>query len=184
MKYISKQTFKDQPKIFHVFSNLGCSVYQHFTQEILNNDEYKSMRGSFKGIIFDSCPGKRAVKSFINAMGFVLGGNFLRRKILPIFYFIYLIGKSIYRGRSGLVDPTFWWDYLESEDPIKMPHMYLYSKSDICVNFEHTKEMASIRRESGLNVTEKDFEDSEHVSHFDKHKEEYSEICLNFLTNL
>ena len=44
--------------------------------------------------------------------------------------------------------------------------------------------MAALRREKGINVTEKVFEDSKHVSHFDKYPEEYQKACLDFLQSL
>ena len=88
---------------------------------------------------FFAFSGKRVAQTFINSIGFVLGGNVLRRKTVPFFYFVYFIGKSIFRGISGAEDPTFWWDYLKEEDTLLMPNLYIYSKGDVCVNPEHTK---------------------------------------------
>ena len=55
--HLIEKTTAKRPKVFHVFSIDGCTVYQHFTQEILTNDAYQDFRDTFKGIIFDSCPG-------------------------------------------------------------------------------------------------------------------------------
>ena len=173
---------RDQNRVFHVFSNLGCAVYQFFSQELSKNG---TLEESFKGVIFDSCPGDRRLKSFFNSMGFVLGGNVLRRKMIPVFYFIYLIGKSIYRGITGLDDNfIFWWDYLKEKDPLQMPHLYIYSVADECVDSSDIKEMIKYRKQNGTQVTEKEFLDSKHVSHYDKYPEEYENAVLDFLNNL
>ena len=65
-----------------------------------------------------------------------------------------------------------------------MPHLYIFSKQDVCVDPRHTQEMAQIRSQKGINVTVKEFLDSKHVSHFDKYPEEYEKTCLDFLLSL
>ena len=74
-----------------------------------------------QGVIFDSCPGKLSIKSFFNTMGFVLGGNVLRRKTIPFFYFVYFIWTKLLRiilETDTKSDPMFWWDgYYELQNP-------------------------------------------------------------------
>ena len=181
--YLQEYSFKSNPMVFHVFSNLGCAVYQHFSSEILQNESFSHMRENFKGIVFDSCPGKRKIRSFFNAMAFVLSGNVFRRKILPFFYFIYLGVKILSKLCIGQKPPILWWDYLIN-DPIQVPQLYLISKADICVAADDSQEMAQIRKDSGVAVTCKVFENSEHVNHFDMYPQEYSQEVLNFLTQL
>ena len=72
-------------------------------------------------MIFDSCPGKLSIKSFFNTMGFVLGGNVLRRKTIPFFYFVYFLWTKLLRiiiETDTKSDPMFWWDgYYELQNP-------------------------------------------------------------------
>ena len=74
-----------------------------------------------QGVIFDSCPGKLSIKSFFNTMGFVLGGNVLRRKTIPFFYFVYFLWTKLLRiiiETDTKSDPMFWWDgYYELKNP-------------------------------------------------------------------
>ena len=49
---------------------------------------------------------------------------------------------------------------------------------------EEIKEIIKLQRDnSGLEVIEYDFKDSDHVSHFDKYPDKYEELCLDFLNN-
>ena len=74
-----------------------------------------------QGVIFDSCPGKLSIKSFFNTMGFVLGGNVLRRKTIPFFYFVYFLWTKLLRiiiETDTNSDPMFWWDgYHDLQNP-------------------------------------------------------------------
>ena len=51
---------------------------------------------------------------------------------------------------------------------------------------EEIKEIVKSQRNSseGLEVIEYDFNDSEHVSHFDKYPDKYQELCLDFLKDM
>jgi len=178
---------EDKLIFFHVFSNLGCSMYhQVIRQQFLKNI-------NFQGVIFDSCPGRLSVKSFFNTMGFVIGGNVLRRKTIPIFYFRYFLWKKLLRitVESKDKEPLFWWDdynYLENDEnstKLLIPQLYIYSKVDVCVDSEEIKEFASKQSLiSGLEVIENEFEESNHVSHLDKYPKKYEDICLKFLQNI
>ena len=176
-----------KPIFFHVFSNLGCTMYLNFM--LLQNEDMKKMI-DFKGVIFDSCPGKLSIKSFFNTMGFVLGGNVLRRKTVPIFYFVYFLWKKLLRIaiESEKIEPMFWWDQYyyflensENDTSLFMPQLYIYSQSDVCVSQQDIKEVVKKQRQkSGYEVTEYQFQESPHVGHFDKYPDEYQELCLDF----
>ncbi len=169
------ESLQSRDLIFHVFSNLGCAMYQHFSQAFTDTN-------SFKGIIFDSCPGQAKVKSFFNAMGFVLGGNVVRRKTIPALYFAYLLGRMI--SSKDFREFPRWWDYLQNNDTIQMPQLYITSLKDECVSSQDVLQMARFKNESGLDVTEKVFQDSDHVSHFDKYPADYEATCLIFLNEI
>jgi len=88
-------------------------------------------------------------------------------------------------------DTMFWWDhynYLENyENSTKLliPQLYIYSKVDVCVDSQEIKDIASKQgRISGLEVVENEFEESDHVSHFDKYPVKYQKVCLHFLQNI
>ena len=100
-----------------------------------------------------------------------------------LMYVFYVILKLIFMKCTRQTYPKCWYDYLE-QDPIQMPILYLYSKSDICVDTDHIQEMAEIRRKMGFQVQMKDFEDTSHVAHFVKYPEAYMMLCLDFLKNL
>jgi len=79
--FMNIEGIENKMVFFHVFDNLGCSMYHH----VINEERLKNI--NFQGVIFDSCPGRLSMKSFFNTMGFVIGGNVLRRKTIPFFLF-------------------------------------------------------------------------------------------------
>ena len=115
--FTNQKEFNDEFVFVHVFSNLGCSMYHNFMIQLQDHSKNINIRG----VIFDSCPGKLSIKSFFNTMGFVLGGNVLRRKTIPFFYFVYFLWTKLLRiiiETDTKSDPMFWWDgYYELQNP-------------------------------------------------------------------
>ena len=90
--------------------------------------------------------------------------------------------------KSSLI---FWWDhynYLENHEnstQLLMPELYIYSDYDSCVDSQDVKNIVRKRSQiTKLKVLEKNFQDSKHVSHFDKYSEEYQKVCLKFFQDI
>ena len=86
----------------------------------------------------------------------------------------------------GQKPPIFWWDYL-LQDPLRfqMSQLYLASKADTCVDIRDIQEMVThVRKENSVRIAVKVFEDSLHVSHFDKYPEEYADEVKRFVQSV
>lgn len=181
---IPEMSLEENPLFFHMFSNLGTAVYQYMAEEMSNNVEYSSIKQQVKGLIFDSCPGKPTANSFINAMGFVLGGNWLYRRLVPAVLFCFVILKTVFDTLKdrlvGNRPKVHWYDYMKSQTS-KIPQLFIYSKVDNCVDSNDIEELAAKRKHDGCFVLLRQYEDSQHVSHLKLHKESYTLVCRHFL---
>ena len=63
----------------------------------------------------------------------------------------------------------------------RSPQLYLYSKADQLISYEEVRGFIEERRQDGVKVTEKCWEDSPHVAHFRMHPEEYGRHVRAFI---
>ena len=86
----------------------------------------------------------------------------------------YLTGADWSRrfGEHLLVEKGAW--------QTRIPHLYIYSQADFVTDYTYVEERMEIQRQQGTPVSSLRLEDSQHVAHLLKYKQEYTEEVLKF----
>jgi len=75
---------------------------------------------------------------------------------------------------------TCWWGKGAWQTQIPDPSLYIYSKADFVTDYTYVEERMEIQRQQGTPVSSLRLEDSQHVAHLLKYKQEYTEEVLKF----
>lgn len=70
------------------------------------------------------------------------------------------------------------------ENPFRCPTLVFLSKDDEVVDYKNQFEAIEQWRQEGIQVVAKCWEESPHVSHFFKHRDEYQSTMMDFLRDL
>ena len=99
---------------------------------------YENHLDSLKGLVYDSCPGKRVIKSLYYAMvDHVLIGIKFWRIIKFLGHFVKLFGRMF--ANRGQPDTVMWWDYWTTNHDLKAPSLFLCSANDKCIQKAHVE---------------------------------------------
>ena len=169
---------KDNPIVFHVFSNAGGMLYRHISG-LLSTPSFSKL--NVVGCIFDSCPTEKGLvacgKAVLSMQGINIFLRYAMALLLMGFFFFRILFYRLLNKEDTALD---YWDFMNTEQ-VKWPSLYLYSKADTIVNYRHVQSVIAERRRLGANISEVCWQDSIHVSHLAKHPREYSDRCLRFL---
>lgn len=185
------------PVTFHLFSNGGCFVFEQmellFQKASANAEEEGStpkdtdqdlllVRDRLRGQIFDSSPAYLTAQSGTAA----LEGAFPNALVASILKGVLLSMHSATHVRDKLFGiptrtETFWNRYLESN--LCRHQAFVYSSHDRVTDHVQLDELIQYRNKKfpDLTIMVKKFDDSEHCTHYPKHKEEYTEFVTEFL---
>jgi hypothetical protein len=188
------------PVIFHLFSNGGCFVFEQMELLIqkasVNAEEEKEekstpedtdqdlllVRARLRGQIFDSSPANLTAHSGTAA----LEGAFPNVLVASILKGVLLSMHTVTHVRDKLFGmptrtETFWNRYLESY--MCRHQAFVYSSHDRVTDHVQLDELIQSRKTKfpDLTIMVKKFDDSEHCTHYPKHKEEYTEFVFEFL---
>jgi len=159
--------------LLNLFSNGGAHHIAHLA--FLYRRQYNTPL-PITGMILDSAPGRATYGRSVNAMAIGLPRFFLLR-LLGLFLIHFLcimmwIRHHIFRQeniitkvRRQLIDPELF--------PTTAPRVYIYSKTDEMVGWEHVEWNAKQAEENGYRVTTERYENSKHVGHLMKDPERY-----------
>ncbi|XP_076353033.1 transmembrane protein 53 [Tachypleus tridentatus] len=173
------------PVFFHVFSNAGTMMYG-IMSDLLQKTKTVSLQ--VQGCIYDSAPAKLSFFGIAKNIISVTQGNSFYRYFLTFFQtlFMYLYSSTllVWLGQKFLdKDPHQYnrvWDNLISE-PGKHPQLFLFSKADELCPYKTIEDFIQLRKKHGVEISSVLWEDSKHVRHLEKHKEEYTNHIVKFL---
>jgi hypothetical protein len=188
------------PVIFHLFSNGGCFVFEQmellFQKTPIENAEVQEEESSSKDIdqdlllvqdrlrgqIFDSSPAYLTAKSGTAA----LEGAFPNALVASILKGVLLsihTASHVFDKLFGIPPrtETFWNRFLESN--LCRHQAFVYSSHDRVTDHVQLDELIQSRKTNfpDSTIMVKKFDDSEHCTHYPKHKEEYTEFVYEFL---
>lgn len=174
--------------LFHAFSNGGCFLWEN-TRRILDvninvscsqpeKEILKALRGSLKGVIFDSCPawmnpgGLRAALQFCPPIE--------RLELLMRFG----PGVILYDGQETVQKHAQrncdLFKFLR-EDPLDIPQLYLYCKNDPLSDFQKIDDLFQYRHSTQKSsVMQHRWDESTHCAHLRIHPIEYVREVKDF----
>ncbi|XP_075037706.1 transmembrane protein 53 [Mixophyes fleayi] len=168
------------PIIFHVFSNGGFMLYRYIVQLLHSHRQLSKLQ--VVGTIFDSAPGNRNICGSVRALNTVLTpstNRLLRYLALAAFAVMVFILRILLYPVTRFLHENHY-DKMK-KDPSLWPHLYLYSRSDSIISYTDVENMIQFRRRRHLPTECVDFQKSEHVCHYRRYPQRYSEICSAFL---
>ncbi|KAM4642843.1 transmembrane protein 53 [Discoglossus pictus] len=168
------------PILFHVFSNGGFMLYRYIVELLHSHRQLSKLR--IAGTIFDSAPGNRNVYGSVRALDTILRPKtnyVLRYLALAAFALFVIVLRILLYPLTRLLHQNHY-DAMK-EDPSRWPHLYLYSHSDPIITYQDVEGMIANRRRRGLPTQSLDFYKSEHVCHYRRYPQRYTEICITFL---
>lgn len=185
------------PVIFHLFSNGGCFVFEQmellFQKASVNAVEEEStpkyvyqdlllVRDRLRGQIFDSSPAYLTAQSGTAALEGAFP-NVLVASILKGVLLSMHTAKHAFDKLFGIPprSETFWNRYLDSN--VCRHQAFVYSSHDRVTDHVQLDELiqARIAKFPDSTIMVKKFDDSEHCTHYPKHKEEYTAFVDEFL---
>lgn len=166
--------------LLHIFSGGGTAVLPQLMEEHANPNSPFPSKLRPAGVVFDSAPvlfsrkaGLAASKLFYKQGGTnVLSYSLVN--MVGILTDLAFGSRKRREGETALAHPQL----------LQMPQLYLYSENDSVNPLERTKMVMEGQREKGRDVTGKCWMDTEHVRHYTKHPEEYSEQIADFVATL
>ncbi|XP_063701346.1 transmembrane protein 53-like [Culicoides brevitarsis] len=183
-KYLKNDSRLDgRPLFLHLFSNGGAFLNEHLSMCLKNEGM------TLKGIIYDSAPGERRVKTLFHVMQEIFGkmtpiGPLIAAIIFSLLFCMYILQMFYYKTKEILVGYTPGSDPFRAlceQKTINCPHLLFYSKKDNLILAPDVEHFASCREKLGNKVTKVCFDDSEHVRHFMKHPEVYKNSIDKFM---
>ncbi|MEE6495302.1 hypothetical protein FKM82_002003 [Ascaphus truei] len=170
------------PIVFHVFSNGGFMLYRYIVELLHSHRQLSTLR--VVGTIFDSAPGNRNVRGSVQALDTILRPTtniLLLYLALATFALMVIILRILLYPLTRFLHENHY-DAMK-KDVSRWPQLYLYSRADPIVSFLDVEGMIAARRRRGLPTDALDFEKSEHVCHYRRYPQRYSEMCITFLSS-
>lgn len=134
------------------------------------------VKNSIKGMVFDSAVGISGAPHGVAVS--LVGKNLLSEAL-----------ERLIRGYLALMYPIATKYHIKAEKtflntPLRCPAMLLVGHDDKLGNPTKNMEMRDRWKELGLDVTWKSWPNTQHVAHFQRHPEEYTDIIASFLRKL
>jgi len=183
---------KKIPIIVHSFSNGGTFVVERLgelIQEARDNHSQRQMpirdrndlimvgdRINDIGFeILDSAPGYLNEKASFRVIE-IITDNLLLRMILKGLMFCTIYYKMLMNAAFGResISEQFWKNMIEHD--LCKRQTFIYSSMDELTDSTKVDELIEVRRNRGIEVMVRKFEDSDHVLHLRKYPKEYEEV--------
>ncbi|KAJ8040814.1 Transmembrane protein 53 [Holothuria leucospilota] len=172
---------EENPIIFHVFSNGGSFIYRHIMELLTNGENPQFSNLKVAGSILDSTPSDpriwTAMKAIFHSRNTPILTTIFLMLMFAVLAILDLVLPKAFRKASSLST------HLQSIEgnPSKKPQLFLYSNVDNLCDYKRVEEVIARRQELGVEVWQVCWNDSEHVAHFLKHKDEYMKKVLDFI---
>lgn len=167
----------DRPIILYPFSNSGCAIY-HLLTESMTPDTFPG--SNIRAIIFDSCPiipNEESASTVPKAFAIMTKNPVLHTMLnlmsYPMKLFVRILLYTNEDVRTFMSKMETW--------PIKSPQMFLFSKTDQLAPYRDIIDFIKKRKDCGVDVTFKLWEDTPHVGHMKKYRNEYESIVESFI---
>jgi hypothetical protein len=200
LRHLETEQKRPIPVIFHLFSNGGCFVFEQMellfqkasvtaaaekeksTQKDAAYPDLLLVRDRLGGQIFDSSPAYLTVHSGTAALEGAFPNVFVASILKGILLSMHG-AKHVFEKLFGIPPriETFWNRYLESN--VCRHQAFVYSSHDRVTDHVQLDKFIQARRNKFPDPTimVKKFDDSEHCTHYPKHKEEYTRFVFKFL---
>ena len=181
--------------VFHAFSNGGAFLWEEIRSVLRrsrgtsssdngNNyvGEFYSTRNKLVGLVFDSAPAYYADQdTLMKALSYATAEEQEEGRAL-IEKAKYEMGDDAFSKSKRQRAYQYWQGMLD--DDTKVPHLYIYSKTDPLTSFKKLDELIDQRRTrfGDEAVSSLCFDDSPHCCHFLKHPVQYQTALERFLT--
>lgn len=168
------------PVVFHQFSNGGCALYYFICEELTTKGSAYAENMKVAGSIFDSCPIVPSFESvslaqtvFTNEIDSPILKTLVWYCLKPLLTFVVWLNPVVKLFMDGL-----------KNSPIMAPQMFFYSKSDMLAPYEDITAFLKCRKEIGVEVMAKLWDDSPHVRHLMHDQDTYIEMVHKFIDKL
>ena len=203
-----KKKKKNTPLIFHVFSNGGGIPLYRFQQimaektgrhstdanggdkyyenVVIDDDEdidWNLLQDRLKvgAEIFDSAPAFPDMETFQGAVNAALPNPVLRTVMFYIIATLYTAMNFFLKVQGKRNWSESYWRHWENCELLSATQAYVFSTADTITKSHKLDELAKIRSAKGAHVLTKKFDDSFHVQHMIRHKEEYCGVINDVL---
>ena len=160
--------------VIHAFS-VSTHVYAEMLQ-IMNEDPatYKPIKDRVLGQVFDSCAlSEDGLDGIYDAATTNSFTHFLLKRLIETYFWF---------TRKYTLDTILKINHMLTENPVKSPALVVFSKDDpISTAKDNEALIAHWRNTLGKDVYVMSWENSSHVAHLQKHRDEYVQAIQNFL---
>ena len=133
--------------------------------------------------IFDSAPCYLDAKSSFSVIKHLIPNPLIGIPAAMMFAFASIIRDIVsYTTGNSTIGESFWNALLDDTNCNHQAFIYSY-KDDIC-HADKLEKFVHKRRQRGVKVTVKHFEDSKHVQHIRLHEKEYCKFVENVLIDM
>ncbi|KAL4451602.1 hypothetical protein ABPG75_007264 [Micractinium tetrahymenae] len=180
LSYLQAQQLWPQRRlVLYAFSNGGAFVVEQLMLLAEQDKRFSQLRPSIAALVFDSAPAHMKPDSLQRVLSEAEPPGLARS--LRAAYFSaasWLLGAE--RRRRA-----FWANMLRLGGPgWGLPQLFLYSADDHLCDGAKLDELVAAKRAAGQRVSARRWQHSQHCGHFRRHREEYSQLLLDFLGGL
>ena len=162
----------NQPIFVHGFS-VGGYMYSQFLNQVVNTEEYNPVKNRIIGQIFDSPVDFQGIPHGVSNAA---TKNPILRMLMKNGIESYLSITSKYTSRVFRERSELFHNI-----PVHCPSLFLFSKSDEVCDEVKIKEITNYwKTKLMMDVSEKCWDTSAHVSHFYAHRDEYTNMVDTF----
>ncbi|EGC35179.1 hypothetical protein DICPUDRAFT_33844 [Dictyostelium purpureum] len=171
---------KDDPKIdsliFHVLSNGGALYYSRTLHFIETDEKYKHLHKFIKGTLLDSNPSTDTT-GVKQALSLAAPNDFIKQLLMKLYPVInFMLSRDFFKYFKIIYSPKNKWN-----------HLFIYSKNDEIINYEHVNSTINKLKNNIKNEKLIDsicFDKSAHVNHKRLNKDQYNNKFLGFINKL
>jgi Eukaryotic protein of unknown function (DUF829) len=132
-------------------------------------------------MVVDSAPGGDNLQSAFNAFEAMIPSPVLRYPTIIAFFSFsgirYLVSGTNWPPfetvRQAILNPTWLPWVVSSNLNGPTPWLFVYSKADTTVPFEHTHKLTEVAESRSMDIRREIYEDTPHVGHMRAHPERY-----------
>ncbi|KAL4433428.1 hypothetical protein ABPG77_010281 [Micractinium sp. CCAP 211/92] len=175
----ARQLWPQRRLVLYAFSNGGAFVVEQLMLLAEQDRRFSQLRASMAAFVFDSAPAHMKSDSLQRVLSEAEPPG-LGRALRATYYSTasWLMGRER-RGQAFWANMTrlggLGWD---------RPQLFLYSADDHLCDGAKLDELVAAKRAAGQRVSARRWQRSQHCGHFRRHREEYSQLLLDFLAGL
>lgn len=179
LKVLDYMDCTERPVIFYAFSQGGGAVFYHMMRALTTPQSEYFDKFKVAGTIFDSCPLKLDISGKTRLLKSITDNMANPVLKMAVWYGLGIIVEVAVRFSK--VAPRYMDDMKSS--PWRCKQLVFYSKADLYSPHDDISDYIDARRERGVSVVSKCWENSAHVSHFKEHPDEYLKLLDDFIND-